>query len=111
MNYMRVPLRTGEGRHKEEWRAVPLEILEVRFGGGLRGVPINGRHPSHPTKVIAIIDNNGYVLAPLPVAPVNEADMILLPGGIKALKRVELQCCLSRPELCHLHLLLIVGRR
>jgi len=39
-------------------------------------------------KVIAIIDNHGYVLAPLPVAPVNEADTVLLPEGLKALKRV-----------------------
>ncbi len=54
----------------------------------MRGVPINGRHPSHPTKVLAITDNNGYVLSPLPVAPVNEADMILLPDGLNALKRV-----------------------
>jgi Transposase DDE domain len=28
------------------------------------------------------------VLAPLPVAPVNEADTVLLPEGVKALKRV-----------------------
>jgi hypothetical protein len=33
-------------------------------------------------------DNNGDVLSPLPVAPVNEADMVLLPDGLKALKRV-----------------------
>jgi transposase len=33
-------------------------------------------------------DNNGYVLSPLPVAPANETDMILLPEGLKALKRV-----------------------
>jgi len=33
-------------------------------------------------------DNNGYVLAPLPVAPVNETDMVLLPRGLKALKHV-----------------------
>ena len=33
-------------------------------------------------------DNNGYVLSPLPVAPVNETDMLLLPEGLKALKRV-----------------------
>ena len=37
---------------------------------------------------MAIIDNNGYVLAPLPVAPVHEADMVLLPKGLKALKQV-----------------------
>jgi hypothetical protein len=33
-------------------------------------------------------DNHGYVLSPLPVAPVNETDMILLPEGLKALKGV-----------------------
>jgi hypothetical protein len=33
-------------------------------------------------------DNNGYVLSPLPVAPVNETDMRLLPEGLKALKTV-----------------------
>jgi transposase len=39
-------------------------------------------------KVIAIIDNHGYVLSPLPVAPVNEADMVLLPDALRVLKRV-----------------------
>ena len=33
-------------------------------------------------------DKNGYVLAPCPVAPVNETDMVLLPDGLKALKDV-----------------------
>ena len=37
---------------------------------------------------MAITDNNGYVLAPVPVAPVNETDMVLFPEGLKALKRV-----------------------
>jgi K+/H+ antiporter YhaU regulatory subunit KhtT len=39
-------------------------------------------------KVIALIDNHGYVLSPLPVAPVNRADTVLLPEGLKVLKRV-----------------------
>jgi hypothetical protein len=39
-------------------------------------------------KVIAIIDNHGSVLAPVPVAPVNETDMVLLPEGLQALKKV-----------------------
>jgi hypothetical protein len=39
-------------------------------------------------KVIAIIDNHGYVFAPVPVAPVHTADMVLLPEGLKALKKV-----------------------
>jgi transposase len=42
-------------------------------------------------QVIAITDNHGAVLAPLPVAPVNETDMILLPQGLKALKQVAKQ--------------------
>ena len=33
-------------------------------------------------------DNNGYVLSPLPVAPVNTSDMVLLPEGLKSLKLV-----------------------
>jgi hypothetical protein len=32
-------------------------------------------------------DNHGYVLAPLPVAPLNETDMALLPKGLQALKK------------------------
>jgi len=52
------------------------------------GIGYSGYKHQKGEKVIAIIDNNGYVLAPLPVAPVNEADMVLLPEGLKALKRV-----------------------
>ena len=39
-------------------------------------------------KVMALIDNHGDVLAPVPVAPVNETDMVLFPEGLKALKEV-----------------------
>jgi hypothetical protein len=39
-------------------------------------------------KVLALTDNHGYVLAPVPVAPVNETDMVLLPNSLKALKQV-----------------------
>jgi hypothetical protein len=42
-------------------------------------------------KVIAITENHGSVLAPLPVAPVHETDMVLLPESLKALKRVAKQ--------------------
>ena len=42
-------------------------------------------------KVIAIIDNNGSVLAPVPVAPVNETAMVLLPQSLKALTQVAKQ--------------------
>ena len=52
------------------------------------GIGYSGYKHQKGEKVIAIIDNNGYVLAPLPVAPVNEADTVLLPESLKALKRV-----------------------
>ncbi len=52
------------------------------------GIGYSGYKHQKGEKVIAIIDNNGYVLAPLPVAPVNEVDMVLLPDSLKALKRV-----------------------
>jgi len=54
------------------------------------GIGYSGHKHQKGEKVIAIIDNNGYVLAPLPVAPVNEADTVLLPEGLKALKRVAM---------------------
>jgi hypothetical protein len=59
--------------------------LRVLHGDGTNTVAKKGgdsigyaghKHPKGE-KVIAIIDNNGSVLAPLPVAPVNKADMIL----------------------------------
>ena len=37
---------------------------------------------------MAMTDNHGSVLAPLPVAPVHETDMVLLPESLKALQKV-----------------------
>ena len=69
--------------------------ISVLHGDGTNTVAKKGRWdwllgPQAPKgeKVIAIIDNHGYVLAPVPVAPVNEADMVLLPDALKALKKV-----------------------
>src|SRR6266700_4264697 len=55
------------------------------------GIAYSGYKHQKGDKVIAIIDNNGYVLAPVPVAPVNETDMVLLPQGLQALKQVAKQ--------------------
>ena len=52
------------------------------------GIGYSGHKHQRGEKVIAIIDHNGYVLSPVPVAPVNRADTVLLPEGWKALKRV-----------------------
>jgi hypothetical protein len=47
-------------------------------------------------KSIAITANNGAVLAPVPVAPVNETDMVLFPEGLQALKRVAKEVEMDR---------------
>ena len=52
------------------------------------GIGFSGYKHQKGEKVIAITDNHGYVLAPVPVAPVNETDMVLFPEGLKALKEV-----------------------
>ena len=51
------------------------------------GIGYSGHKHQKGEKVIAITDTHGYVLAPLPVAPVNETDMVLLPKGLQALKK------------------------
>ena len=52
------------------------------------GIGYSGHKHQRGEKIIAIVDNNGFVLAPLPVAPVNETDTVLLPEGLNTLKRV-----------------------
>ena len=47
--------------------------------------------------MIALVDNHGYVLSPLPMAPVNEVDLVLLPQGLKDLKRVARAAGLTLP--------------
>src|SRR5713101_701475 len=80
-------------QHLADQHQLDLSILHgdgtntvAKKGGD--GIGYSGHKHQKGEKVIAIIDNNGYVLAPLPVAPVNEADTVLLPQGLKALKRV-----------------------
>jgi hypothetical protein len=80
-------------RHLADHHQRDLRILHgdgtntvAKKGGD--GIGYSGHKHQQGEKGIAIIDNNGDVLAPLPVAPVNEADTVLLPEGLKALKRV-----------------------
>jgi hypothetical protein len=59
-----------------------------RLQRGGDGIGYSSQKHQKGEKVIAIVDNNGFVLAPRPVAPANEADTVLLPDGVKALKHV-----------------------
>jgi transposase len=80
-------------RHLASHRQLDLSILHgdgtntvAKKGGD--GIGYSGHKHQKGEKIIAIIDNNGFVLAPIPVAPVNEADTVLLPEGLNELKRV-----------------------
>ncbi len=83
----------GSVGHLADHHQLDLSVLHgdgtntiAKKGGD--GLGYSGYKHQKGEKVIAIIDNNGYVLVPLPVAPVNEADTVLLPEGVNALKRV-----------------------
>src|SRR3954452_18686594 len=80
-------------RHLAEHHHLDLSVLHgdgsntvAKKGGD--GIGYSGHKHQKGEKVLAIVENNGFVLAPLPVAPVNEADTVLLPDGLNALKRV-----------------------
>ena len=75
------------------FRSLDLNVLHgdgtntvAKKGGD--GIGYSGHKHQKGEKILAVIDNNGFVLAPLPVAPVNEADTVLLPEGLNALKRM-----------------------
>jgi len=52
------------------------------------GMGYSGDKHQKGEKVIAITDHHGDVLSPLPGAPVHEPELVLLPEGLQALKRV-----------------------
>jgi hypothetical protein len=80
-------------RHLAEHHPLDRSILH---GAGTNTVAkkggdgIGSAGPQHQKgeKVIAMIAHHGDVLAPLPVAPVNAADTVVLPAGLKGLQRV-----------------------
>ena len=80
-------------KHLAYYQQLDLSVLHgdgtntvAKKGGD--GIGYSGYKHQKGEKGIAIIDHHGYILAPLPVAPVNNADTVLLPQGLKALKRV-----------------------
>jgi transposase len=83
----------GSVEHLSDHHRLDLNVLHgdgtntvAKKGGD--GIGYSGYKHQKGEKVIAIIDNHGFVLSPLPVAPVNEADMVLLPDALRVLKRV-----------------------
>src|SRR5467141_2812158 len=73
-------------RHLAQHHQLDLSILHgdgtntvAKKGGD--GIGYSGHKHQQGEKVIAIIDNNGYVLAPLPVAPVMKRIRCCYPKG------------------------------
>src|SRR6266700_1728409 len=81
----------SRGRETARSPCAPWRRNEHRGQKRGDGIGYSGYKHQKDDKVIAIIDNHGYVLAPVPVAPVNETDMVLLPQGLNALKQVAKQ--------------------
>ena len=79
-------------RHLAAHGHLDLNVLHgdapTRWRKGGDGIGYSGHKHQKGEKILVIIDNNGFVLAPLPVAPVNEAGSVLLPEGLNALKRM-----------------------
>src|SRR6266511_295866 len=80
----------GSSLGREETRCTRTPWRRDQHRGEKRGdcIGYSGYKHQKGEKMIAMTDNNGYVLSPLPVAPVNETDMLLFTEGLKALKRV-----------------------
>src|SRR5713101_9476485 len=76
------------GREAARYQRAPWRRDQHRGQKRGDGIGYSGYKHQQGEKVIAIIDNHGSVLAPVPVAPVNETDMVLLPEGLKALKQM-----------------------
>ena len=84
-------------RHLAEHHQLDLNILHgdgtntvAKKGGD--GIGYSGHKHQRGEKIIAIVDNNGFVLAPLPVAPVNQTDTIRLPWASNRLPERPNRC-------------------
>lgn len=76
--------------------SIHMGIFGERCGKkGGDGISYSGHKHQKGDKIIAIVENNGYVIAPFPVAPVNVSDTILLPDSLNELMRIVRKLGLS----------------
>lgn len=68
------------------------------------GVGYSGHKHQKGEKLLAIADNRGNIIAPALVAPVNESDMKLLPGGLLRLKETLRALSIRLPKSTLLNL-------
>jgi hypothetical protein len=79
---------TSRGREAARSQRAPWRRAHPRGQKRGDGSGSSGHKPQKGEKVIAILDHPGYGLAPVPVAPVNATDMVLVPAGLRALTKV-----------------------
>ena len=88
-------LRSFEASVQHLFAAGKLD-LSVLHGDGTNtvakkggdGIGYSGHKHQRGEKVVAIVDNNGYILAPYTIAPVNINDCILLPNSLAHLSNI-----------------------
>jgi transposase len=52
------------------------------------GIGYSGHKHQRGDKVMAIVENNGYIIAPYTIAPVNRNDCVLLPASLENLSNI-----------------------
>ena len=52
------------------------------------GIGYSGHKKQYGEKVVAIVDNHGYIIAPYTIAPANRNDCILLPASLDNLSQI-----------------------
>ena len=64
----------------------------------------SGHKHQKGNKIVAIVDNEGNIIAPMTIAAVNQTDMSLLPNALSDLKTTCTACEIQIPEQTVLNL-------
>lgn len=83
----------GSVKHLSEEKELDISVLNgdgtntvAKKGGD--GIAYSGHKHQRGEKVVAIVDNNGYILSPYTIAPINKNDCILLPESLGHLSSI-----------------------
>jgi transposase len=87
-------------RHLSDEKKLDISVLHVDASNtvakkGGDGIGYSGHKHQRGEKVLAIVDNNGYIIAPYTIAPANKNDCILLPDSLGHLSHIARKVGLS----------------
>ena len=96
-------------RHLNQQGALDLSVLHVdgtnivaKLGSNHTGY--SGHKHQKGNKIVAIVDNEGNIIAPMTIATVNQTGMTLLPNALSDLKTTCTACEIQIPEQTVLNL-------